>query len=178
MAAKDLSVDALLGELRNRLFASAQAEGDNERLHLAHGLVARGELILEELATWRDVAERASALAEQQTALRDAKGLDLPAARERLAEAETEATMAAYAEGAVAGKNADHRKVELDAYLAGQQDVVKAREHLRAVETRILNIEAAQAVADSEYKAALGRWHAAQAGAELLAAMLMAVAGR
>ena len=170
-----LNVDTLLGQLRERLDAAdarasaaeryaAQAEAENERLHSVHELVARSGLILDDLATWREVAARATALNEADTALRTAKAMDLPAAKERVSEAETEATMAAYAEGAVTGKNAEQRKVELDAYLAGQERVVKAREHLRA-SRRIVNLKAAVAVADAEHKAALGRWNAARSGA-------------
>lgn len=184
-----LSVDTLLGQLRERLDAAdarasaaeryaAQAEAENERLHSVHELVARSGLILDDLATWREVAARATALNEADTALRTAKAMDLPAAKERVSEAETEATMAAYAAGLITGKNAEQRKVELDAYLAGQEPVQAAREHLRSAEARIVNLEAAVAVADAEHKAALGRWNAARSSADLLAAMLIAVAGR
>jgi len=49
---------------------------------------------------------------------------------------------------------------------------------VRATEMRVAKLEAAAAVAEAEHKTALLRWNAARTQAELLAAMLAAVAGK
>jgi len=102
----------------------------------------------------------------------------LPVAKERLSDVEAEATLQGYADGAIDGKNAEQRKSQLDAYLAGQERVRDARERVRATEMRVAKLEAAAAVAEAEHKTALLRWNAARTQAELLAAMLAAVSGK
>jgi len=184
-----LGVECLLRQLRGKIDeGDTRAEQAERRANLAESeanrlrdvreLLTQAGQVLTDLTTWRQVASCATAQTAAENALRVAKATDLPTARERLSEAEADATMGAYADGAVDGKNAEQRKTQLDAYLAGHEAVRAAREHLRAVETRATNLEAALAVAETEHKTALARWNTARAQAELLAAMLTAVAGK
>lgn len=184
-----LNVDCLLRQLRGRIEEqeeraqaaeryAAQVEAENERMHSVRELVAQGSTILDDLSSWQSVRTTSLAQTTAENALREAKAIDLPSARERLDAVITDATMAGYAEGAVTGKNAEQRKVELDAYLAGQEPVLVAREHLRSTEAELVALESEVAVADAEHKAALGRWYAARSASELMAAMLVAVAGK
>jgi hypothetical protein len=155
---------------------AALLDAQCEELRDTGVLVAQGQQVLTDLTAWKQVASCAVAQTAAENDLRITKATDLPRAKERLDEAEADATMGAYADGAVDGKNAEQRKTQLDAYLVSNEAVRAAREHLRAVETRVVNLEAALAVAETEHKAALARWNTARAQAELLAAMLTAVA--
>jgi len=181
-------VDCLLRQLRsavddgNKRAEDAERrailmEDEVERLGDVHDLLRQAGQVIVEIGTWRQVAACAMAQTTAENDLRAAKASDLSLAKERLSEAETEATLQAYAT-IVDGKNAEQRKTQLDAYLAKNEAVRAAREHLRAVETRVTNLEAALAVAEAEHKTALLRWNAARTQAELLAAMLAAVAGK
>lgn len=185
---KPPDVDCLLRQLRsavddgNKRAEDAERrailmEDEVERLGDVHDLLRQAGQVIVEIGIWRQVAACAMAQTTAENDLRAAKANDLSLAKERLSEAETEATLQAYAT-IVDGKNAEQRKTQLDAYLAKNEAVRAAREHLRAVETRITNLEAALAVAETEHKAALLRWNTARTQAELFAAMLAAVAGK
>lgn len=185
---RPLEVDCLLRQLRSKIDdgnARAQQaerramlmEVEVERLGDVHDLLRQAGQVVIEIDTWRQVAACAMAQTTAEHDLRVAKASDLSLAKERLFEAETEGTLQAYAT-VVDGKNAEQRKSQLDAYLAKNEAVRAAREHLRAVETRVTNLEAALAVAEAEHKTALLRWNAARTQAELLAAMLAAVSGK
>ena len=153
-------------------------KAETERLRDVRDILTQARQALIDLGTWEEVATCAATLTKADNDLRAAKATELPVAKERLSDVEAEATLQGYADGAIDGKNAEQRKSQLDAYLAKNEAVRAAREHLRAVETRVTNLEAALAVAEAEHKTALLRWNAARTQAELLAAMLAAVSGK
>ncbi len=139
--------------------------------------IGQAQAVLADLHEWHSVSGAQLSMVSAQNAVREAKSLDLPRAREQVAEAEAEAMMDAYAEGAIDGKNAEQRKTQTDAWLARHEGVLAARDACRAVEARVVDLEAEAAVAEAEYKAALAKWNSAQAAAGLLSAMLRALAG-
>ena len=153
-------------------------KAETERLRDVRDILTQARQALIDLGTWQEVAACAATLTKADNDLRAAKATELPVAKERLSDVEAEATLQGYADGAIDGKNAEQRKSQLDAYLAGQERVRDARERVRATEMRVAKLEAAAAVAEEEHKMALLRWNAARTQAELLAAMLAAVAGK
>jgi DNA repair exonuclease SbcCD ATPase subunit len=186
---EEIDLERVFGQVRsgiirlNTRVATAEdrvelLKAETERLRDVRDILTQARQALIDLGTWEEVATCAATLTKADNDLRAAKATELPVAKERLSDVEAEATLQGYADGAIDGKNAEQRKSQLDAYLAKNEAVRAAREHLRAVETRVTNLEAALAVAEAEHKTALLRWNAARTQAELLAAMLAAVSGK
>lgn len=183
------TVESLLGQLRQQIEEhEGRAKDAEARCAMLEGVLCRTSYIdelddqaqeaLTELGCWDDLRDAERVRAAKESVLRVAKTVTLPREKEAYDAVVTEVTMEAYAEGAVDGKNAEQRKVQMDGYLATNTRVAKARSMLAAVETDVLAAEAELAVAEIDAKAALNRWYAARSAADLLAAMLHAVAGK
>lgn len=115
-------------------------------------------------------------LIDLETELAGLKAVDLPRAKGALDLATNTASMDAYAKGVIDGKNAEQRKLQLDAYLAADEGLAAAQAALAALEGQMASLEAQIARANGDYKAAAARLSATRARAELWSARLRALA--
>jgi len=161
-------------ERRARAEAEARARQAEDRLagiNYVGQMLEQTDRALNELTCWKDVAEAYAKVADADKGVEAAK-LVASRAGERYEEVVAEAVSEAYAEGIIDGSNQKQRDTQIDAFLASNESVSRAKDAVAKAERSVLQSEAEREVIYADYKAAQYHFRSAEASANLVSAML------
>ncbi len=117
------------------------------------------------------IADKLKALATLRERVA-AKRAEVMRSKDELEQATAAATMAAWADGAINGKNQAERDVQLKMWLSGDAPTYKAQEAKTAAENALTRAELAAEATENEVKAMVYQVQAAQSAATLQAALI------